>query len=54
MKNAGKYSKFIVSALGAVTTALTTEFPSARWVPVVIVALNAAAVYLIPNYQPAA
>jgi hypothetical protein len=47
--NLGGYSKFIVAALGAVTTALTTFYGTAHWVTVVSTVLSALVVYLVPN-----
>lgn len=45
----GKYSKFIVSVLGTITTGLSTFYSGSHWVPVASEALTAAAVYLVPS-----
>lgn len=47
----GSYSKFIVSILGAVATSLQTYYGTQHWVLVLIAALTAVTVYLVPN-QP--
>ena len=54
LANVGQYSKTIVAFIGTISTGLTTEFPSAHWVPIVITALGALAVYLVPNQSTAA
>lgn len=52
LKNAGQYSKFVVSVLGTVAVALTTFAHNATWVPVVLSAISAISVYLVPNSTP--
>lgn len=48
-KNAGAYSKFIVSLLGTVTTGLNTWYGGKPWESVLVMALSSVAVYLVPN-----
>lgn len=51
MNNAGKYSKFIVSLLGTVSSGLATFYGSSSWEPVVLGILTTATVLLIPNQE---
>ena len=45
----GTSSKFIVSILGVVSAGLATFYGTARWEPIVVMALSSIAVYLVPN-----
>jgi hypothetical protein len=45
----GQASKFLVGVLGAVSSGLATYYSTARWEPVVVMALTAIGIYLIPN-----
>ena len=45
----GKANKFLVSVLGAVATALSSNYGGTKWEPMVFAALTAIATYIIPN-----
>jgi hypothetical protein len=51
--NTGRYSKFIVSVIGTVTTGLGIWYPSGNHlVPIITTILTALGVYAIPNTGP--
>jgi hypothetical protein len=50
----GTASKFVVSVLGAVATSLSTYYSADHWSTIVIAAITALSVYLVPNSKPAA
>ena len=45
----GSASKFLVSVMTALCTWLTTSYGTAKWEPVVITAIGALMVFLVPN-----
>jgi hypothetical protein len=45
----GRFSKFIVAAAGAVSTALSTAYGTEHWVSYVLAGLSAVTVFLVPN-----
>lgn len=49
LKNTGSVAKLVVSVLGTVATALPIYYGTAKWEPVVVAALTAVSVYLVPN-----
>jgi hypothetical protein len=53
LSNYTKYSKFIVAALGAVGTALSTQYPGNHWTDAIIATITAVTVWLVPNTTPA-
>jgi len=52
IQSIGQYSKFIVSILGTAAVAITTFGHNASWAPVVLSAISAISVYLVPNAAP--
>jgi hypothetical protein len=48
---AGRYSKFVVSVLGTVSSGLMTFYGTTHWAPIVVGLLASTAVYLVPNQQ---
>lgn len=57
MTNVSPYAKTIVAILGAVLTAVMTQFPDTeavqQWGPIIAALLTAIGVYAIPNADPA-
>jgi hypothetical protein len=49
LQNSGTISKFIVSVLGSASSALSLYYGSARWEPIVVMALTSIVVFLVPN-----
>lgn len=45
----GSSSKFLVSVLTTVASALPVYYGTAHWVPVVVMGIGALATYLVPN-----
>lgn len=50
----GQASKALVAVLTTVAAALPVYYGSAKWEPVVIMAVGAVTTYLVPNAQPPA
>lgn len=48
----GRYSKLAVAVAGAATTAIETYAAHTSWAPIVIGAIAAALVWLVPNTPP--
>lgn len=45
----GQASKFLVAIMGAVSSSLTLYYGNEHWVPIVVSAIAAIGVYLVPN-----
>jgi hypothetical protein len=45
----GTAAKFLVAVSGAISTALTVFYGTARWEPAALAGLSAVMVYLVPN-----
>jgi hypothetical protein len=58
MSNLAPYAKTVVAILGAVLTAVLTQFPDneavQQWGPIVSALLTALTVYAVPNKDPEA
>lgn len=56
MNSIAPYMKTVVAVLGAVLTAVMTQFPDSeqvqQWGPIVSALLTALAVYVVPNKDP--
>jgi hypothetical protein len=50
--NVGKYNKFIVAVLTAVSVGVTTFSGTAAWAPTVLAGIGAIVTYLVPNATP--
>lgn len=54
LANVGKYSKFIVAILGALSSSLQIAYGGEKWVAIVVAVAAAVSVYLVPNVTPVA
>ena len=50
----GSMSKFLVAAGSAAVTALSTQYGTQKWEPMVVAVIGAVLVYLVPNTSPPA